>query len=54
MESVDSGVYTYLRTLQQTINQNSATPANPLSNITGGALGYFSAYSYSSQTVIIQ
>lgn len=47
LQSVDKGVYDYFRTLNTTINQEAATPSNPLSNISGGALGVFNAcYSY--------
>lgn len=53
MECIDSATYTYYSTLNQTENQNSATPANPLSNLTGGALGYFSAHTSSFKTLIV-
>ena len=53
MQCVDSGVYEYYTTLQQTNNQNSATPANPASNIAGGALGYFAAHTSSQRTVVV-
>ena len=52
LECIDHGVYEYLYTLAQTIRQNSATPANPISNITGGALGYFSAHTTRSKGII--
>ncbi|NOR75913.1 MAG: DUF4249 domain-containing protein, partial [Draconibacterium sp.] len=32
----------------------SAAPANPTSNITNGALGYFSAWSADEKTVVIK
>lgn len=44
MLCIDKGVYTYFYSLDQTINQSAAAPANPISNISGGALGYFSAH----------
>ncbi len=53
MECIDSGVYVYYSTLNQTNNQNSATPANPLTNLTGGALGYFSAHTSSFRSLIV-
>ncbi len=58
MQSVDKNVYDYFRTLLQLsssglINQ-SASPANPLSNISNGALGYFNACSVTSKTIIVQ
>lgn len=43
LQCVDKGVYDYFRTLSETIEQEAAAPANPLSNISGGALGYFNA-----------
>ncbi len=49
--NIDEDVYTYFYTLDQTLSQNSASPANPQSNITGGCLGYFSAQSSSSETI---
>jgi hypothetical protein len=53
MQCIDSAVYQYYSTLQQTNNQNSATPANPISNISGGALGYFSAHTSSERTAVV-
>ena len=53
MECIDSFVYNYYFTLSQTENQNSATPANPVSNISNGALGYFSAHTVSTKDVIV-
>lgn len=43
LQCIDKGVYDFYRTLNTTIEQDSATPANPLTNITGGALGVFNA-----------
>lgn len=43
MQCVDKAVNLYFVSMSQT-NGESATPANPVSNIAGGALGYFSAY----------
>lgn len=33
---------------------NPASPANPVSNIRGGALGYFSAHTLQTETVVVQ
>ena len=54
--SLDKGAYEYYNTFQDLINVNpgSAAPANPTSNITNGALGYFSAWSADFKTVIIE
>jgi hypothetical protein len=54
LECIDSGMYVFYTTLELTENQNSATPANPLTNLTGGALGYFSAHTSSLKTLIVQ
>ncbi|MBI5540319.1 MAG: DUF4249 domain-containing protein [Bacteroidia bacterium] len=58
LQSIDKDVYDYFRTLLQLsssglINQ-SASPANPLSNISNGALGYFNACAVTSKTIIVQ
>ena len=48
MQNVDPGAYEYFRTLNLILTAGAApstTPANPTSNFTGGALGYFSAHS---------
>jgi len=44
LESIDHGVYEYFRTATSDDGQ-SASPANPVSNISNGALGYFNACS---------
>jgi len=43
LQCIDKDVYDYFRTLGTTIDQNAATPSNPLSNFTGGAMGVFNA-----------
>ena len=53
LECIDSGIYQYYSTLNQTEDQNSASPSNPLTNLTGGALGYFSAHTSSLKTLIV-
>ena len=51
---IDEVVYDYYSEIQSIAGgQTSAAPANPESNWNNGALGYFSAYSKSSQEVII-
>ncbi|NQU53338.1 MAG: DUF4249 domain-containing protein [Bacteroidetes bacterium] len=54
--SLDKGAYEYYNGFQELINVNpgSAAPANPTSNISNGALGYFSAWSSDKKTVIIK
>lgn len=53
LECIDSAIYQYYYGLAQTQNQNSATPANPISNIKGGALGYFSAHTASTRSIVV-
>ncbi|PXV68773.1 uncharacterized protein DUF4249 [Dysgonomonas alginatilytica] len=45
---LDKGAYTFFETL----GRISSSLTNPTSNIKGGALGYFSAYTYDRQTII--
>ena len=52
MECIDEGVYRYFSTLGQS-DGNSAAPANPISNITGNALGYFGAYTVDRKSLIL-
>ena len=58
MNCIDKQVFTYLNELLQISGNgggfSSPAPANPDSNISGGALGYFSANTVSSKTVEIQ
>jgi hypothetical protein len=53
LQCIDKGVFNYYSDLLQTQGQNSATPSNPQSNITGGALGYFSAHTVNKLRVIV-
>jgi hypothetical protein len=44
---IDKGVYEYYSTLREILGgagPSTASPANPTSNISGGAMGYFSAF----------
>ena len=52
LQCIDQNVYNYLSTAQQN-GSTSTTLSNPVSNITNGALGYFSAYSVRSKTIEI-
>jgi hypothetical protein len=56
MQCIDSAVYKYWYSLNRsaTGDGNSATPANPVTNMTGGALGYFSAHTLQSRTLIVR
>ena len=54
--SLDKFAYEYYRTLRDLLNSNpifGSTPANPNTNLTNGALGYFGACTVSSKTIII-
>jgi hypothetical protein len=56
MQCIDVGVYNYFFSLSQSIGGGgpnaAAVPANPVSNISGGALGFFAAYSVQKLTVL--
>ena len=54
--SLDQSTYEYYRTLRDLLRNNpifGSTPANPNTNLTNGALGYFGACAISSQTIVI-
>jgi hypothetical protein len=54
--SIDKSTYGYYRTLDDLLFTNpffGSTPANPNTNLSNGALGYFGAYASSSKTIII-
>jgi hypothetical protein len=55
LHCVDSLIYRYWQGLDQNQNRGGAstTPANPVSNISNGALGYFSAHTRQSKVVRI-
>ncbi len=47
LQNLSLDAYTYMFGVFQNINQNTASPTNPISNIQGDALGYFKVYSAS-------
>jgi len=54
--SLDKQTYEYYRTLSDLLRTNplfGSTPANPNSNLSNGALGYFGAVAVSYKTIII-
>jgi len=57
MYCIDKGVYDYFFSLAQIVGNNggfqSASPANPNTNLTGGALGYFSAHTVNEEKMIV-
>jgi len=54
MQCIDSGVYNYFYSAAASTGSSDTTPANPVSNITGGALGYFSACSVSEMRIVVE
>lgn len=57
LQSIDKAVFEYFSTLENISwndLQQSASPANPISNFNNGALGYFSAYSSDRKKVIVK
>jgi hypothetical protein len=56
LQCIDKGVFDYFRTMRQASGgggPQAASPANPVSNFTNGALGYFNAYAVRSKLIII-
>jgi hypothetical protein len=55
MLSISYPVFKYWYSLSEsaTGQNQSATPGNPVSNIQGGALGYFSAHTVQTRTIIV-
>ncbi|MBV8325202.1 DUF4249 domain-containing protein [Chryseobacterium sp.] len=56
MQCIDNSIFTYYNALLQISDGNGGgvTPANPPSNISNGALGYFSAHTSSTMDYVIQ
>ena len=57
MQCVDVAVYNYFKALPLVNISNSGgdiTHVNPVSNISNGALGYFSAHTSEVKSIIIQ
>lgn len=55
MMCIDAAIYAYWFSLEQgaTGESENATPSNPVTNIVGGALGYFSAHTSQTKTFIV-
>lgn len=55
MQCIAPAVFKYWYSLDQGASggSNSASPANPVTNIEGGALGYFSVHTIESKTLIV-
>lgn len=54
MMCIDQNVYTYFNSLTQTLDAQSVAPSNPISNLQGGCLGYFSAQTIQTARVIFK
>jgi len=54
MQCIDKAVFNYLFGLTENIYQSSATPSNPTSNISNGALGFFKAHTSQKKMLIIE
>jgi hypothetical protein len=53
LQTVDEKVFLYLREQDRLGNSQSASPANPTSNISNGSLGYFSAHAETSASIVV-
>lgn len=53
LQSIDERMYRFLREEDLSGSSQSASPANPTSNISNNALGYFAAYSQTSATITV-
>jgi hypothetical protein len=55
MLCIDPNVYEYWYSLERNTNgdNNNTTPANPVTNIHGGALGYFSAHTLQTRRMMV-
>jgi hypothetical protein len=57
LQGIDAAGYLYFSTMAEgggSQNSDSATPTNPVTNLKGAILGYFSAYSTQKKTIVIQ
>jgi hypothetical protein len=54
LQSVDQATYAYFSSKAQTANLESAAPANPITNMSGGALGFFSVFGSQTKSVVIK
>jgi len=56
MHCIDKNIYNYFFSLMQVSGNDgfqTASPDNPITNISGGALGYFSAHTISSEKMVV-
>jgi hypothetical protein len=59
LQTMDSDVYRFFNTFESAASADagspfSAAPDNPISNIQGGAIGVFAAYSRSEASVVVE
>lgn len=55
MQCIDSAVYKYWYSVDQSsLGQGGTTASNPVTNIVGGALGYFSAHTSQTKSIIVK
>ncbi len=56
--SIDKATYDYFNTLRDILSSDRAatslSPANPNTNLSGGALGYFAAWAIDRKVIILQ
>jgi hypothetical protein len=53
LECIDKNIFNYFRTARQN-GSMSTTVSNPVTNLTNGALGYFSAYAVRYKKIVVQ
>jgi Domain of unknown function (DUF4249) len=57
LSSIDKATYNYFKTLSNILSSDqsptSLAPQNPTSNISGGALGYFAAYTVDTKKIVL-
>jgi len=55
MQCIDKAMYKYWYSVDQSsTGDGDALPANPVTNIVGGALGYFSAHTSQTKTIVVK
>ena len=54
LQSISPVTHRYFYALNEASDNNTAAPANPVSNFSNGALGYFSAHAVDRKTVIVR
>ena len=53
LSSIDEANYSYLLVLSQSGSPFIIAPGNPISNLTGNAIGYFGAYAQDRKYIVI-